>query len=98
MAGRVPGCRDDPSGAVAEHVLLALELLDWMARAERLRGRCEGPVVLGLLDQHRRLRKQVHVADVVAMRVRDRDELDLVRLDADGRELTDESLVTPPRD
>ena len=74
MAGRVPGRRDDRHAAVAEYVVVAFELGHRMLRLEARDADRARPVVFGLLHQQHGLRKHLHVADVVGMGMRDRDD------------------------
>ncbi len=93
MAGRVARRGDDGDGAVAEHVVIARELLDLLRLDEgRLILPGHRPVVLGALDQHGRGRELRDVADVVAVGVRDRHVGDVRRLDAELGELRGERL------
>ena len=92
MARRMPGRRDDHHRAVAEHIVIALELRHRMLG---LKARCAAlarPLVFGLLHIEHHLRKQLDIADVVGMGVRDRHSLDVGGLDAERIELRRQRL------
>jgi hypothetical protein len=85
--------RDDGGAAVAEDVEIAFELADRPLGLERrLLVGGEGKVELGLLQQERRVGEHVDVADMVAVMMRDRDVLDVGRLDADLGQLARQGL------
>src|SRR5262249_62348591 len=75
MAGRVTGRRDDHHRAVAEHVIVTLELGHRMLRLKARRAALARPFVFGLLHKEHGLRKQLDIADVIRMGVRNRHPL-----------------------
>src|SRR5215211_8542598 len=91
----MPLRRYDRDAAVAENVVVALELLHRVLRLEARAEWCR-PFVFGLLHQEHGLRKQLDIADVIGMGMRHRDVSDVTRLDAELLERRGERLGTAP--
>src|SRR5690242_17657955 len=98
MAGRMPGCCNDRDAAVAEYVEVAGELGHRMLRLEASAAGRARPFVFCLLHQQHGLREQLDIADMVRMRMRDGDEFDVGRLDAELIELARKRLRASPAD
>src|SRR5256885_16750548 len=92
MTWRMPRRRQNCRAAVAEYVVVAVELGRWMLRLEAPHAKRVWPLVLGLLHQQHGLREQLHVADVVRMGMRNGDVFDVGRLHAELFKLRRECL------
>src|SRR5215469_7339182 len=93
MPRRVAGRRDESGTAVTEHVEIAGQQLHRPILLERCRlALRKSPVDLSLLDQQCRGRKQVDIADMVTMSVRDGDKGDVRGFQVELAELSDELL------
>src|SRR6202040_2772100 len=88
MPRRVAGSREEGGTAVTEHVEIASQQLHRPVLLERCRlALAKSPVDLSLLDQQCRGRKQVDIADMVAMSVRYGDKGDVRGLQLELPEL-----------
>src|SRR5215472_18082932 len=93
MTRREAGSREEGGAAVTEHVEIAGQQLHWPLLLERCRlALGKSPVDLGLLDQECRGRKQVDIADMVAMCVRDGNKGDVRGFKVELAELGDQLL------
>src|SRR5438270_10589361 len=93
MPRRVAGSRKEGGAAVTEHVEIAGQQLHRPVLLERCRlALGKSPVDLSLLDQQRRGRKQVDIADMVAMSVRNGDKGDVRGLQVELAELSGQLL------
>src|ERR1700732_2919020 len=96
MSRRVTGRREDRDGAVAENVMVAVELGHRMVGIKSWRTVRSRPFIFGLLHIEHRLRKQFDIADVIRMGVRNPDALDIGWLDAELFKLSGERLAPFP--
>src|SRR5215468_2772920 len=93
MSRRVAGSREEGGAAVTEHVEIAGQQLHWPVPLERWRlALGKSPVDLSLLDQEYRGRKQLDIADMVAMSVRNGDKGDVRGFQVELAELSDQLL------
>src|SRR5215217_6510433 len=83
MARRMSGRGDNLDAAVAIDVVISLKLGGRVLGLEAPDAKRVGPLVFGFLHEQHRLRKHLHIADVVGMGVRDRHVFDVRWLDAD---------------
>src|SRR6266566_6892284 len=82
MTRCMSGRREKGHAAVAEHVMVPLQLCDGMAGLEAGLVIGAGPFVFGLLDVEHCRGKHLDIADMVGMGVRDGHGLDVGRRDA----------------
>src|SRR5262249_7013548 len=93
MSRRVAGSREEGGAAVTEYVEIAGQQLHRPVLLERcLLALGKSPVDLSLLDQEWRGRKQVDIADMVAMSVRNGDKGDVRGFQFELAELGDQLL------
>src|SRR5215472_16502543 len=93
MSWRVAGSREEGGAAVTEHVEIAGQQLHRPVPLERWRlALGKSPVDLSLLDQECRGRKQVDIADMVAMSVRNGDKGDVRGFQVELAELSGQLL------
>lgn len=91
MAGRMAVGRDADHGAIAEQVVLALDLLHWMPMIEVGAEEADPPGHLGilrrlpfaLLHDHRGVGHQLVATGMVEMQMRVHDEVDLAGIPVD---------------
>src|ERR1044071_671018 len=76
--------------------MIALKLLYWVLRLETAHAEGRRPFVFLFLNEQRRGREQFDIADVVRVRVRDREIFDVGRFDTEGIKLTRQRLWSPP--
>jgi hypothetical protein len=88
--------RYDFDGPVTEHVMVAVELGRRVFRLEATYSERIRPIVLCTLHEQHRSRKQFDIADVIGMRVGDRNELDALRFDAELVQLRGERRRLAP--
>ena len=105
MAWGVARRRNEHGAAVAEHVVIAIELHGRMFEREPRHSRRKEnriavgrkrPIIFGLLDQQRRRGKHIDIADMVGMGMRHGDVTDVRRFDSDLVELRGERLRLAP--
>src|SRR6516165_5005712 len=93
MSRSVAGSREEGGAAVTEHVEIARQQPHQPVPLERWRlALSKSPVDLSLLDQECRGRKQVDIADMVAMSVRNGDKGDVRGFQVEFAELSDQLL------
>src|SRR5215510_11638042 len=95
VPGSVARRRDDGHAAVAEYVMIALELGHRMRRLETRAGR-RRPVIFSLLHEQHGLWEQLDIADMVRVRMRYGQVLDIGRLQAELLDLAGECLGAVP--
>src|SRR5579864_6297245 len=92
VAGSVPWRRKDNHAAIAENVVIAVKLLHGMFGFEPRCTERARPLIFGLLDKEKRLRKEFRIADMVGMGVRNGEIFDVGGLEADFRQLSFKGL------
>src|SRR5829696_5810648 len=73
----MPRSRDYGDAAIPKHVVIAFEFSDGLLRLEPANAHRVRPLIFGLLHEQHGLGKQVHVAHMVGVGVRDRKIFDV---------------------
>src|SRR4051794_19463505 len=95
MARRMTRRRYDHNRVIPEHVVVAFQFRDWVLRLEAWPKR-RWPLIFSLLHEQHRRREQRHIADMIRMCVRDREILDVRRLQPERVKLRNERLWPAP--